>query len=353
MKMSTQNTIVERASAELTKRINGLRKHSSNSTTSSVNNNNSNTIVGKTSVMERVTNVLCGGGSSSNNSNNVHNTNLNQNSATNMSISTPEKPYRYQSKHQHNSIFSHHNNKMIGGSAIPSSNSNQSTPQSMRKYQKQQGTNKRFTSVTTSPILTIEQLFLDEKFLQQFLFYFSSYERRDLAQVCTTWRDILYRNPAYFSGLVPVLQCREMRATGNQDKVKLYNSIIRRGFHSIALNGATDEDALDIVHTFPLASKHIHSLSLRGSSISDRGLEALLDFLQVSPFQGTTLITCDKIFSFLMPWKFILSNLDGKFLFHPLSLYFLCSAQQKNLIFVTKKGKFCVSLKELSKLYSC
>lgn len=331
MKMSTQNTIVERASAELTKRINGLRKHSSNSTTSSVNNNNSNTIVGKTSVMERVTNVLCGGGSSSNNSNNVHSTNLNsQNSATNMSISTPEKPYRYQSKHQHNSIFSHHNNKMIGGSAIPSSNSNQSTPQSMRKYQKQQGTNKRFTSVTTSPILTIEQLFLDEKFLQQFLFYFSSYERRDLAQVCTTWRDILYRNPAYFSGLVPVLQCREMRATGNQDKVKLYNSIIRRGFHSIALNGATDEDALDIVHTFPLASKHIHSLSLRGSSISDRGLEALLDFLQVSHFQGTTLITCDKIFSFLMPWKFILSNLDGKLLFHPPSLFpFFCSPQQK------------------------
>jgi F-box/leucine-rich repeat protein 16 len=274
MKMSTQNTIVERASAELTKRINGLRKHSSNSSSGSVNNSNS--LVGKTSVMERVTNVLCGGGSSSNSNNNVH---INsQNSTTNMSISTPEKPYRYQSKHQHNSIFSHHN-KMSGGGA---SNSNQSTPQSLRKYHnKQNAANKRFPSVTATPILTIEQLFLDEKFLQQFLFYFSSYERRDLAQVCTCWRDILYRNPSYFSGLVPVLQCREMRATGSQDKVKLYNSIIRRGFHSIALNGATDEDALDIVHTFPLASKHIHSLSLRCSSISDRGLEALLDHLQV------------------------------------------------------------------------
>ncbi|KAG5684766.1 hypothetical protein PVAND_013979 [Polypedilum vanderplanki] len=275
--MSTQNTIVERASAELTKRINGLRKHSSNSSSGSVNNNNnSNSLVGKTSVMERVTNVLCGGGSSSNSNNSVH---INsQNTNANMSISTPEKPYRYQSsKHQHNSIFSHQSTKISSGG----SNSNQSTPQSLRKYHgKQSATSKRFASVTTAPILTIEQLFQDEKFLQQFFFYFSSYERRDLAQVCTCWRDILYRNPSYFSGLVPVLQCREMRATGSQDKVKLYNSIIRRGFHSIALNGATDEDALDIVHTFPLASKHIHSLSLRCSSISDRGLEALLDHLQ-------------------------------------------------------------------------
>jgi F-box/leucine-rich repeat protein 16 len=293
MKMSTQNTIVERASAELTKRINGLRKHSSNSSSGSVNNSNS--IVGKTSVMERVTNVLCGGGSSnsSNNNNNnnnslnnnssnnnVHSSNIiTQNHSTNMSINTPEKPYRYQSKH--NSIFSSHHNKMSG--ATSGGSSNQSTPQSLRKYhQKPQAANKRFTSVTSTPILSIEQLFLDEKFLQQFFFYFSSHERRELAQVCTCWRDILYRNPGYYSGLVPVLQCREMRATGNQDKVKLYNSIIRRGFHSIALNGATDEDALDIVHTFPLASKHIHSLSLRCSSISDRGLEALLDHLQVN-----------------------------------------------------------------------
>lgn len=292
MKMSSQNTIVERASAELTKRINGLRKHSSNSSSSSSSSTTttssvSNSVVGKTSVMERVTNVFCGG--SSNNNNNVHsNNNINNinNNLNPMSITTPEKPYRYQSKHQHNSFF---HNKMSGGGSIVSnpqgSNSNQTTPQSLRKYHhaKPQVTTKRFTSMSSStPILSIEQLFLDEKFLQQFFFYFSSYERRELAQVCTTWRDILYRNPSYFNGLVPVLQCRELRATANQDKVKLYNSIIRRGFHSIALNGASDEIALDLVNSFPLASKHIHSLSLRSSSISDRGLEALLDHLQVS-----------------------------------------------------------------------
>jgi F-box and leucine-rich repeat protein 16 len=290
MKMS-QNTIVERASAELTKRINGLRKHSSsNSSSNTVNNSSSSAIIGKTSVpiMERVTNVFCGGGGgggSSSNNNNNNNNSIVQNSVTNMSISTPEKPYRYQSKH--NSIFSQHN-KMSGiGSANNSqgSNSNQSTPQALRKYHtKPQTTMKRFNTTMPTPVLTVEQLFQDDKFLQQFFFYFTSYERRELAQVCSTWRDVLYRNPSFFNGLVPVFQCRDLRTTSSQDKVKLYNSIIRRGFHSIALNGATDECALDIVHSFPLASKHIHSLSLRCSSISDRGLEALLDHLQVTFF---------------------------------------------------------------------
>jgi F-box and leucine-rich repeat protein 16 len=272
--MSSQNTIVERASAELTKRINGLRKHG-NSNSSSLTSSNS--IVGKTSVMERVTNVLCGG-SSANNNNSIG-TNGTVNTTTTMSISTPEKPYRYQSKHQHsNSLFG----KTVGATVtIPTVNSNQSTPTSLRKYHpKASATTKRFVP-TAPPILTIEQLFLDERFLQLFFLYFSSYDRRELAQVCTKWRDLLYRNPMFFNGLVPVLQCRELRLTPSQDKVKLYNSIIRRGFHSIALSGATDEDALDIVHSFALASKHIHSLSLRCSSISDRGLEALLDHLQV------------------------------------------------------------------------
>jgi F-box and leucine-rich repeat protein 16 len=274
--MSTQNTIVERASAELTKRINGLRKHGSNNNSNTINSNNS--LVGKTSVMERVTNVLCGGSSS----NNVHNNN-NTNSPTTLSINTPEKPYRYQQNKQHNNLFKTTSGGVVNANQNSISNSNQSTPQSLRKYhpKPQSAAAKRFVPLATQ-ILSIEQLFLDERFLQHFFLYFSSYDRRELAQVCTKWRDVLYRNPIYFSGLVPVLQCREFRMTGSQDKVKLYNSIIRRGFHSIALSGASDEDALDIVHSFALASKHIHSLSLRCSSISDRGLEALLDHLQVS-----------------------------------------------------------------------
>lgn len=276
--MSTQNTIVERASAELTKRINGLRKHGGSGgggNSGTINSNNS--LVGKTSVMERVTNVLCGGSSS-----NVHNNNnsINTNSTTTVSITTPDKPYRYQSKYQHSNMFKPAG-VIVSNQNNSNSNSNQSTPQSLRKYHpKPQSATKRVMPLA-SPILSIEQLFLDERFLQFFFLYFSSYERRDLAQVCSKWRDILYRNPLYFSGLVPVVQCRELRMCCQPDRVKFYNSIIRRGLHSIAMNGATDEDALDVCHQFTLSSKHIHSLSLRCSSISDRGLESLLDHLQV------------------------------------------------------------------------
>lgn len=235
--------------------------------------------------MERVTNALCGGSS--------HN---------NASISAPEKPSRIASAKQ-----------MITGKLITSSGSNsqQGTPPCIRKLQTPNtqnvnavnniggsgvnndcisGTQKNINAdlnswnwISKSNISTMEQLLQDERFLNNFLQYFTSYERRTLAQVCTRWRDTLYRSPKFWSGILPTLRCLELRTMSNQDKVQLYNSLVRRGFHAICLLGATDEDAIDIVHSFPLASKHIHSISLRCASVSDRGLEALLDHLQVSP----------------------------------------------------------------------
>lgn len=243
--------VVERASAELSKRINGLGLRSKHHHSH-----------GKTSVMERVTNALCGGSSHHN-----------------ASIGAPEKPSR-----------------VTAGKQIVTKNatsSQQNTPQLVRKIQLPPltgsvggggggGGGGVGGSVHIMPqLLTLEQLFQDERFLSKFFQYFTAFERRTLAQVCTRWRDILYRCPRYWSGLLPVLQCREMRHVASQDRVKIYNSLIRRGFHAVCLLSATDEDALDIVHSFPLASKHIHSLSLRCSSVSDRGLEALLDHLQV------------------------------------------------------------------------
>lgn len=245
--------VVERASAELSKRINGLGLRSKHHH-------------GKTSVMERVTNALCGGSS--------HN---------NASIGAPEKPSRVAGS-----------GKQIGSGKLSASNSQQNTPLFIRKMQPPApniavtiggaGAGGHCGALNShySHITTIDQLMLDERFLGKFFQYFSSYDRRTLAQVCTTWRDVLYRSPRYWSGILPVLQCRELRHVANQDRIKLYNSLIRRGFHAVCLLGATDEDALDVVHSFPLASKHIHSLSLRCASVSDRGLEALLDHLQVS-----------------------------------------------------------------------
>lgn len=290
--ISSAQGVVERASAELSKRINGLglrskHHHASNnnsSTSSSSASTPTSSSPSKTSVMERVTNALCGGSGNSN-SNSIQ-------SATNSSV-TPEKPSRSSGGVQQPQQPQAPSQTISTNTTTPSSQT--STPLQTRKQlpnplsihhqmlqqqlQKQQLHSKKVIPPTS---LTVDQLFLDDRFLSKFFMYFSPYERCILAQVCMKWRDLLYRSPRYWSGLIPTLQCRELRQFPNPDRVKLYNSLIRRGFHALSLIGAQDEDALDVVHSFPLASKHIHSLSLKCSSISDRGMEALLDHLQVS-----------------------------------------------------------------------
>ncbi|XP_022185051.2 F-box/LRR-repeat protein 16 [Nilaparvata lugens] len=212
--MSAQG-VVERASAELSKRINGLALRSKH---------HAGQRGGKGSVMDRVTSALCG-------SSNV----------------PPDKPSRL--------------SRAAKGSP---------TPQPQRRL-----------LLANNDALSWDELWHDERFLAQFFAYFTPGERRVLARVCTRWRDVLYRGPPRtWAGLLPVVRCRELRAASPQERARLYASLLRRGFHAVALLGATDEDALDLVHSFPLAAKHVHSLSLRCSSVSDRGLEALLDHLQ-------------------------------------------------------------------------
>ncbi|KAL5291841.1 FBXL16 family protein [Megaselia abdita] len=288
--ISSAQGVVERASAELSKRINGLglrsKHHHANNNNSSSSSSSSSTPTAsspsKTSVMERVTNALCGGSGSNSNSNSIQ-------SANNTSV-TPEKPSRTGVQQQQQQ---QQQQPLTITTTTTNPSSQTSTPQQIRKQlpnplsihhqmlqqqlQKQQLHSKKVIPPTS---LTVDQLFLDDRFLSKFFMYFSPYERCILAQVCMKWRDLLYRSPRYWSGLIPTLQCRELRQFPNPERVKLYNSLIRRGFHALSLIGAQDEDALDVVHSFPLASKHIHSLSLKCSSISDRGMEALLDHLQ-------------------------------------------------------------------------
>ncbi|XP_063984751.1 F-box/LRR-repeat protein 16 [Diachasmimorpha longicaudata] len=130
------------------------------------------------------------------------------------------------------------------------------------------------------PPTSWEQLILDDHFLIRFFVYFNVTERRILAQVCTRWRDVLYARPRLWTGLVPVVRCREVRAMPSLSRTKFYGSLVRRGFHSLVLLGAADEDIPELTHSFPIAQRHVHSLSLRCCSVTDRGLEALLDHLQ-------------------------------------------------------------------------
>ncbi|XP_069701545.1 F-box/LRR-repeat protein 16-like [Periplaneta americana] len=261
--------VVERASAELSKRINGLglrssKHHRSSSSAATSNGSEAGSHGGgggKASVMERVTNVFCGGS----NSNNV--------TSCGGSVGAPEKPSR---------LLSGRSSK--AASSTVNGNSVLVTPQVSRRLPassvNQNVATSTAASVSLPHFMTWDQLMLDERFLSKFFLYFTPGERRTLAQVCGKWRDVLYRTPRYWAGLIPVLRCRELRAAPCPERARLYSSLLRRGFHAVSLLGATDEDALDLVHSFPLAAKHVHSLSLRCSSVSDRGLEALLDHFQ-------------------------------------------------------------------------
>lgn len=104
---------------------------------------------------------------------------------------------------------------------------------------------------------------------------------RYTVQVCTRWRDVLYARPRLWAGLVPVVRCREARSMPSSSRTRLYASLVRRGFHSLVLLGAADEDIPELTHGFPLAQRYVHSLSLRCCAVTDRGLEALLDHMQV------------------------------------------------------------------------
>ncbi|KAK0089564.1 hypothetical protein PV325_006693 [Microctonus aethiopoides] len=245
--------VVERASAELTKRINGLGLRTSKHHGG-----------GKASVMERVTNVFCGGGGGGVAYTNLQSTNANP---------TPEKPSRSASMPVNNPI-NVANNKGL---------SNNSVATRARITRNNRTKNVPLASGGTGGYiapLSWEQLALDEHFLSRFFLYFNAPERRILAQVCSRWRDVLYSRPRYWAGLVPVVRCREVRAMASVSRTKLYASLVRRGFHSLVLLGAADEDIPELTHGFPMAQRHVHTLSLKCCAVTDRGLEALLDHLQ-------------------------------------------------------------------------
>jgi len=75
-------------------------------------------------------------------------------------------------------------------------------------------------------------------------------------------------------------------------RTRLYASLVRRGFDSLVLLGATDEDIPELTRGFPLAQRYVHSLSLRCCAVTDRGLEALLDHLQVNSIRLSSAIYC-------------------------------------------------------------
>ncbi|XP_015904072.1 F-box/LRR-repeat protein 16 isoform X2 [Parasteatoda tepidariorum] len=130
----------------------------------------------------------------------------------------------------------------------------------------------------------LEELWKDSAFLSKFFFYLPSIDRTVLAQVCCKWKEVLYQ-PMFWNGILPVLHCRELRATSgdlsstSELRKRVYSSLEKRGFTSLCLFGAGDDDVYDVVSNFPNTYvRQIRSLLLRCCNVTDKGHEVLLEF---------------------------------------------------------------------------
>ncbi|GIX76550.1 hypothetical protein CEXT_666381 [Caerostris extrusa] len=62
---------------------------------------------------------------------------------------------------------------------------------------------------------------------------------------------------------------------------EVYRSIEKRGFHSVCVFGAGDDDVYDVVSNFPIGYAHqVRWLVLRCCNVTDKGHEVLLEFFR-------------------------------------------------------------------------
>lgn len=119
-----------------------------------------------------------------------------------------------------------------------------------------------------------QQLVLDEKVLNRLLWYFTTAEKCVLAQVCKTWRRVLYQ-PKFWEGVTPILHAKELYTllpNGEKEFVSL-QAFALRGFQSFCLVGVSDLDICEFIDNYPLSKKGVKSVSLKRSTITDAGLE--------------------------------------------------------------------------------
>ncbi|XP_069503118.1 F-box/LRR-repeat protein 16 isoform X1 [Ambystoma mexicanum] len=125
------------------------------------------------------------------------------------------------------------------------------------------------------------QLALDEKILNRLFWYFSTCEKCVLAQVCKAWRRILYQ-PKFWVGMTPVLHAKELynvQPSGEKEFVNLQGFVVR-GFDGFCLVGVSDLDICEFIDNYPLSKKGVKSMSLKRSTITDAGLEVMLEQMQ-------------------------------------------------------------------------
>ncbi|XP_023413043.2 F-box/LRR-repeat protein 16 [Loxodonta africana] len=124
-------------------------------------------------------------------------------------------------------------------------------------------------------------LAIDEKILNGLFWYFSACEKCVLAQVCRAWRRVLYQ-PKFWAGLTPVLHAKELYnvlPSGEKEFVNL-QGFATRGFEGFCLVGVSDLDICEFIDNYALSKKGVKAMSLKRSTITDAGLEVMLEQMQ-------------------------------------------------------------------------
>lgn len=191
------------------------------------------------------------------------------------------------------------NGGLVGGGAVSSKNTGgqltvrtegTSSPAAIERRKLSRGEKsfrvREFWAKLAKPT-SIRELWADPAFLERFFSYFPIAERCGMAQVCKPWRDVLYAT-RFWRHLVIVLRCRELKSRINGDlaataelRKRLYSSLERRSFDGICLFGASDDDVYDLVSNCPIPYlRQIRQISLRCCSVTDKGLETLMESLQ-------------------------------------------------------------------------
>lgn len=272
----TAQEVVERAGVELSKCITGLGLRSRSRerevrdappgpSGSSGGEGGRMGSVRRGGVMEKVANVLCG--------NSVTSAGLVNGKAKMDKPLPPEKPSRFLLGKVRNGGVP----TQPQASSIVPLNGHQGSPRSLRAQRSPAHI------LRGHRYLPWDELLRDETFLTKFFSYFSPIERTVLAQVCVRWRAVLYQ-PRFWHGIRPVLNCREMRHVNvemtTDMRRRFYVSVQKRGFDSLVLMCANDEDLMDLVANYAVNhTKALRSVALRCSNVSDKGLETLLDHL--------------------------------------------------------------------------
>ncbi|RXG52566.1 F-box/LRR-repeat protein 16 [Armadillidium vulgare] len=270
MSLSAQE-VVERAGVELSRCISGLglRPKKPEGKMGSVR---------RGGVMEKVANVFCGNSTAATTASSMV-SGRNCKTDSNKPI-PPEKPSRFLLGKVRNGGVPHTvvNTATVNGHQGSGSPRLNQTPKQQRSPARTRVRQAHPTRPTTW-----EELVRDETFLNRFFHYFPAIDRATLAQVCTKWRSVLYQQK-FWHGIRPVLHCRQVRGPTTESTAemrrKFYISVQTRGFDSLVLVCASDEDLLDLVANYAVnRTKNLRAVGLRCSSVTDKGVETLLDHL--------------------------------------------------------------------------